>query len=106
MVETIKKVSIIGIGNLGKQIAKWAAFYGYNVTIFDIKKEGLRDFVDNTIFEYNETWWLFTSNTNSDVLYLYYSSKPPWLMHSTHNSLLSSSKCAQWTSLPYRHILQ
>jgi len=42
-----------------------------------------RDFVDNTIFEYNETWWLFTSNTNSDVLYLYYSSKPlgPWLGH-------------------------
>ena len=51
MVETIKKVSIIGIGNLGKQIAKWAAFYGYNVTIFDIKKEGLRDFVDNTYKE-------------------------------------------------------
>jgi 3-hydroxybutyryl-CoA dehydrogenase len=47
MIKTIKKLSVIGIGNLGKQIAEWAAFYGYQVTIFDVKQEGLTDFVDS-----------------------------------------------------------
>jgi len=32
-----------------------------------------RDFVDNTIFHYNNTWWLFTGTGDDDVLRLYYS---------------------------------
>ena len=47
MTKKIKNVSIIGVGNLGKQIAEWSAFYGYQVTIYDVKQEGLSGFVDN-----------------------------------------------------------
>lgn len=32
-----------------------------------------RNFVDNTIFYFNSTWWLFTETGNNDVLRLYYS---------------------------------
>lgn len=32
-----------------------------------------RNFVDNTIFYFNSTWWLFTETDNNDVLRLYYS---------------------------------
>lgn len=35
-----------------------------------------RDFVDNTIFHYNNTWYLFTETGNDDVLCLYYSNTP------------------------------
>ena len=45
MTEKIKNVAIIGIGNLGKQIAEWSALYGYQITIFDINTSGLQDFV-------------------------------------------------------------
>jgi len=45
MTEKIKNVAIIGIGNLGKQIAEWSALYGYQITIFDINPSGLQDFV-------------------------------------------------------------
>jgi len=48
MTKKIKNVSIIGIGNLGKQIAEWSALYGYQVTIFDVKSAGLQEFIDNT----------------------------------------------------------
>jgi 3-hydroxybutyryl-CoA dehydrogenase len=47
MTESIKNVSIIGIGNLGKQIAEWSAFYDYQLTIFDINQEGLKEFVES-----------------------------------------------------------
>ena len=49
MIENIKNVSIIGIGNLGKQIAEWSALHGYQVTIFDVNSTGLQEFVDNTL---------------------------------------------------------
>jgi 3-hydroxybutyryl-CoA dehydrogenase len=43
--EKIKHVSVIGIGNLGKQIAEWSALYNYIVSIFDVNPEGLKEFV-------------------------------------------------------------
>jgi len=41
------------------------------------------DFVDNTIFYFNDTWWLFTEKLNKASLYLYYSDSPfgPWIEH-------------------------
>ncbi|MEJ2296736.1 MAG: 3-hydroxyacyl-CoA dehydrogenase NAD-binding domain-containing protein [Candidatus Lokiarchaeota archaeon] len=45
MTEEIKHISVIGVGNLGKQIAEWSALYNYIVTIFDINQEGLKKFV-------------------------------------------------------------
>jgi 3-hydroxybutyryl-CoA dehydrogenase len=45
MTEKIKNVAVIGIGNLGKQIAECSALYGYQITIFDINPSGLQDFV-------------------------------------------------------------
>jgi hypothetical protein len=42
-----------------------------------------KDFVDNTIFYYNNTRWLFTGTRNNTVLRLYYSDKltGPWIEH-------------------------
>ena len=43
-----------------------------------------KDFVDNTIFHYNNIWWLFTGTGNkNDTLRLYYSDIPsgPWTEH-------------------------
>jgi len=42
-----------------------------------------RDFSDNTIFHYNNTWWLFTETGNNDILCLYYADTPlgPWTEH-------------------------
>ena len=44
--------------------------------------EGM-DFVDNTIFYYGESWWLFTETGNDDTLRLYYAATPlgPWTEH-------------------------
>lgn len=47
MVKDTKTVAIIGIGNLGKQIAEWSAAHGYDVNIFDINSEGLIKFFDD-----------------------------------------------------------
>jgi len=47
MLEKISTVTIIGIGNLGKQIAEWSALHGYNVNIYDINSEGLIKFFDD-----------------------------------------------------------
>ena len=43
-----------------------------------------KDFVDNTIFHYENMWWLFTETGNNNVLRLYYSDNPlgPWVEHS------------------------
>jgi len=45
-----------------------------------IKKENL---ADNTIFYYNNTWWIFTYEIRVDILELYYSDTPlgPWIKH-------------------------
>ncbi len=42
-----------------------------------------RDFVDNTIFHYDNVWWLFTGTIDNDMLYLFYSDMPlgPWTEH-------------------------
>jgi 3-hydroxybutyryl-CoA dehydrogenase len=42
----IRKLSIIGFGNLGKQIAERAALYNYSVTIFDTNPIGSVAFID------------------------------------------------------------
>jgi 3-hydroxybutyryl-CoA dehydrogenase len=47
MLKDIKIVAIIGIGNLGKQIAEWSATHGYDVNIFDINSEELMKFYDD-----------------------------------------------------------
>jgi 3-hydroxyacyl-CoA dehydrogenase len=41
----IKNLSVIGFGNLGKQIAERAALYDYQVTIYDINPIGIKEFV-------------------------------------------------------------
>jgi hypothetical protein len=42
-----------------------------------------KDFVDSTIFRYNGMWWMFTTTTSSDTLYLYYAQnlKGDWQEH-------------------------
>lgn len=45
MLDEIDIIAIIGIGNLGKQIAEWSALYGYKVHIYDVNPKGLTDFV-------------------------------------------------------------
>lgn len=44
---SIKNVSVIGIGTLGKQIAERAALCNYQVHIFDVNPTGIQDFVKN-----------------------------------------------------------
>ena len=55
--------------------------FPYNWTFVKTLLEG--QFVDNTIFRYNNTWWLFTGSCNNTVLRLYYSDKltGPWIEH-------------------------
>lgn len=42
-----------------------------------------RDYVDNSIVFYNDTWWLFSSVTDNDTLYLHYAASllGPWKEH-------------------------
>jgi hypothetical protein len=42
-----------------------------------------RDYVDNSIIFYNNKWWLFSSVTTNDKLYLHYANSltGPWLEH-------------------------
>jgi len=49
MIDRIKTVSVIGVGNLGKQIAEWSALFNYNVNIFDINPVGLIEFVEEAL---------------------------------------------------------
>ena len=44
MSNEIKNVSVIGVGNLGKQIAEQTALKGYSVSLYDINKEDLEKF--------------------------------------------------------------
>ena len=37
----IKKIGIVGAGQMGRGIAQVAAITGYNVELFDISQEGL-----------------------------------------------------------------
>ena len=46
MLKNIKTVAVIGIGNLGKQIAEWSALYSYNVNIYDVNSDGLIDYLN------------------------------------------------------------
>lgn len=56
--------------------------FPYTWSFFKILLKG-RDFVDNTIFYYNNMWWLFTETRNNDLLRLYYCETPlgPWTEH-------------------------
>ncbi len=68
---TIKNVSVIGVGTLGKQIAEWAALCNYKVNIFDVNQTGLRDFVKNAqikIREKNSRGELTIHNTLSEAV--------------------------------------
>ena len=42
-----------------------------------------RDYVDSSIFHFNNRWWLFTSSTQNDILYLYFADDitGPWIEH-------------------------
>jgi hypothetical protein len=42
-----------------------------------------RDYVDNSIVNYNNRWWLFASVTSNDTLYLFYADEltGPWTEH-------------------------
>lgn len=42
-----------------------------------------RPFVDSSIVFFNDKWWIFTSSTSQDILWLYYSSalEGPWIEH-------------------------
>jgi len=44
MLKNITNVTVIGIGNLGKQIAEWSALHGYNVKMYDINSADLKKF--------------------------------------------------------------
>jgi len=58
--------------------------FPYNWTCVKSLLEGEGEFfVDNTIFHYNNTWWLFTEAGSNDLLRFYYSDKlsGPWLEH-------------------------
>ena len=46
MVENIKKLSIIGVGYLGKQIIEKSILFNYDVKVFDINKEDLETFTE------------------------------------------------------------
>jgi 3-hydroxybutyryl-CoA dehydrogenase len=45
-IRELNNISIIGIGNLGRQIAEWSTIYGYNVHIYDVNPLGLTEFVE------------------------------------------------------------
>ncbi|MFX0175591.1 MAG: 3-hydroxyacyl-CoA dehydrogenase family protein [Candidatus Hodarchaeota archaeon] len=62
MSKKIEKISIVGAGNLGKQIAEWSAFYNYKVSIFDTNQEGLNEFIDETLKKIKE------KNANGDIV--------------------------------------
>lgn len=42
-----------------------------------------RDYVDNSIARFNDKWWLFSSTTSNDTLYLFYADElaGPWFEH-------------------------
>jgi hypothetical protein len=56
--------------------------FPYNWSFEKILING-KDFVDSTIFYYNNTWWLFTEGRNDYSLYLYFSDSPldNWTEH-------------------------
>lgn len=59
-----------------------AVNFPYQWTFVKALIEGPR-FVDSTIFEYLNKWWLFSETGNCDVLSLYYAETPlgPWTEH-------------------------
>jgi hypothetical protein len=59
-----------------------AVNFPYQWTFVKPLIEGPR-FVDSTIFEYHDKWWLFSETGNCDVLSLYYADTPlgPWTEH-------------------------
>jgi 3-hydroxybutyryl-CoA dehydrogenase len=54
MTNEIKNVSIIGYGTLGKQIAEHSAAYDYNVNIFDINQEGIKEYIEEALKKVKE----------------------------------------------------
>lgn len=56
--------------------------FPYNWSLVKVIANG-SDFVDNTIFFFNSTWWLFTGTVHNDVLRLYYSDSlfGSWIEH-------------------------
>lgn len=56
--------------------------FPYDWSLVKTLLEG-KDFVDNTIFFHNDTWWLFTGIKGDDILSLYYSDDllGPWTEH-------------------------
>ena len=56
-----------------------------------------RDFVDNTIFNYNNMWWLFTETGDNDVLRLYYAEDlmGPWIEHPKSPIIIKNANIAR-----------
>ncbi len=68
---TITKVSVIGVGTLGKQIAERAALCNYQVHVFDVNPTGLREFVQTAqqhVRDYGSTGELTIHDTLSDAV--------------------------------------
>lgn len=61
----------------------------YKAVLFPTKWQYICDlaegkpFVDSSLFFFKETWWMFTSSTESNVLYLYHAGelRGPWVEH-------------------------
>lgn len=56
-----------------------------------------RDYVDPSIFHFNDTWWLFTTSTTSDILRLYYADKlmGPWTEHPQSPIIIGDANIAR-----------
>lgn len=56
------------------------------------------EFVDPTIFQYHDLWWLFTATTEKrNILHLYYSQQPtgPWIEHPQSPVIKGNAKIAR-----------
>jgi 3-hydroxybutyryl-CoA dehydrogenase len=47
MSEKITNISVIGAGYMGRQIIEKSALYGYNINVYDVNVEGLKEFIDD-----------------------------------------------------------
>ncbi|MFW9901928.1 MAG: 3-hydroxyacyl-CoA dehydrogenase family protein [Candidatus Thorarchaeota archaeon] len=58
----ISNISIIGAGYMGRQIIEKSALFGYNIFVFDISSEGLKDFINDVRQKTKE------KNVQSDIM--------------------------------------
>ena len=46
MSDNITTICVIGAGYMGRQIIEKSALYGYNINVYDVKPEGLKEFIN------------------------------------------------------------